>query len=79
MYVLFIDLLILIILMEKKNNAEFKQFLHVIMIQSNFRYHFATAVKCSDYKIPPFFHKPAKTYHFHGHGFHTPVDWKIGY
>ena len=81
MYVLFIDLLILVIWVEKKNNGKHKQFLHVIMIQSNFKYLFATSVKCSEYKISPFpfFHKLAKTYPFHGHGFHTPVEWKIGY
>ena len=49
------------------------------MIQSNFKYHFATSVKCSDYKTSPFVHKLAKTYPFHGRGFHTHVEWKIEY
>ena len=49
------------------------------MIQSNFKYIFATSVKGSDYKISPFVHKLAKTYLFRDHGFHTPVEWKIGY
>ena len=49
------------------------------MIQSYFKYLFTTSVKCSDYKTSPFVHKLAKTYPFHGHGFHTPVEWKIGY
>ena len=63
--------------MEKKNNGKHKQFLHVIMLQSKFKYLFAT--KCLDYKISPFFNKLAETYSFHGHGFHTPVGWKMGY
>ena len=49
------------------------------MIQSHFKYLFATSVKCSDYKTSPFVHKLAKTYLFRGHGFHTSVEWKIGY
>ena len=49
------------------------------MIQSNFSYLFATSVKYSDYKTSPFVHKLAQTYSFGGHGFHTPVEWKIGY
>ena len=49
------------------------------MIQNNFKYLFAVSVKCSDYKTSPFVHKLAKTYPFHGRGFHTPVEWKIGY
>ena len=47
--------------MEKKNNGKYKQFLRVIMIQINFKYLFATSVKCSDHKISPFVHKLAKT------------------
>ena len=31
------------------------------------------------HKISPFIHKMAKTYPFRGRGFHTPVEWKIGY
>ena len=50
-----------------------------VMIQSNFEYLFATSVKCSDYQILLFVHRLAKTYSFHGLGFHTPVEWKIGY
>ena len=65
--------------MKKKNSGKHKQFLHVIMIQSNLKYRFATSVKCSDYKTSPFVHKLAKTYPFRGRGFHTPVEWKIGY
>ena len=65
--------------MKKKNNGKHKQFLHVIMIQSNSKYLFATSVKCSDYKTSPFYHKLAETYPFRGRGFHTPVEWKIGY
>ena len=49
------------------------------MIQSYFKYLFTTSVKCSDYKTSPFVHKLAKTYPFRGRGFHTPVEWKIGY
>ena len=49
------------------------------MIQSNFLYLFATSVKCSDHKISPFILKMAKIYPFRGRGFHTPVEWKIGY
>ena len=48
------------------------------MIQSNFKYLFATSVKCSDDKTSPFVHKLAETYLFRDRGFHTPVDWKIG-
>ena len=47
---------------KKKTNGKYKQFLHVIMIQSNFKYLFPTSVKCSDYKILPFVHKMAKIY-----------------
>ena len=66
--------------MKNKNNGKHKQFLHVIMIQSSFKYLFVTSVKCSDYKLSPFFFlKLAKTYPFHGLGFHTPVASKIGY
>ena len=46
------------------------------MIQYDFKYLFATSVKCSDHKISPFIHK---VYLFRGCGFHTPVEWKIGY
>ena len=49
------------------------------MTQNNSKYIFATSVKCSDYKTPPFVHKVAKTYPFRGRGFHTPVEWKIEY
>ena len=49
------------------------------MIQSYSKYLFTTSVKCSDYKTSPFVHKLAKTYPFRGRGFHTPVEWKIGY
>ena len=49
------------------------------MVQSCFKYLFATSVKYSDFKISPFVHKMAKMYPFHGRGFHTPVEWKIGY
>ena len=49
------------------------------MIQSNFTYLFVTSVKVSEYNTPPFVHKLAKTYPFRGRGFHTPVEWKIGY
>ena len=31
------------------------------------------------HKISPFIHKMAKIYPFRGRGFHTPVEWKIGY
>ena len=64
---------------EKEEYRETQTVLHVIMIQSNFKYHFATSVKCSDYKTSPFVHKLTKTYPFHGRGFHTHVEWKIGY
>ena len=63
----------------KKNNWKYKQFLHIIMIQSNFKYLFATSIKCSDHKISPFILKMVKIYPFRGRGFHTPVEWKIGY
>ena len=49
------------------------------MIQSCFKYFFATSDKYSDFKIAPFVHKMAKIYPFRGRGFHTPVEWKIGY
>ena len=64
--------------MKKKNNGKQKKFLHVIMIQSNFKYLFSNSVKCSDCKISPFLHKLAKTYSYCGPGFHTPCEWKIG-
>ena len=64
---------------KRRNNGKHKQFLHVIMNQSNFKYLFATSVKCSDYKTLPFFHKLAKTYSFCGRCFHTTVEWQIGY
>ena len=31
------------------------------------------------HKISTFIHKMAKIYPFRGRGFHTPVEWKIGY
>ena len=62
--------------MKKKNDGKYKQFLHVIMIQNNFKYVFATSVKYSDLKISPFIHK---IYPFRGRGFHTPLEWKIGF
>ena len=65
--------------MKKKNDGKYKQFLHVIMIQNNFKYVFATSVKYSDLKISPFIHKMAKIYLFRGRGFHTPLEWKIGF
>ena len=65
--------------MKKKNDWKYKQFLHVIMIQNNFKYVFATSVKYSDLKISPFIHKMAKIYPFLGRGFHTPLEWKIGF
>ena len=65
--------------MKKKNNGKYKQFLHIVMIQNNFKYLFATSVNCSDHKISPFIHKMDKIYPFRGRGFHTPVEWKIGY
>ena len=49
------------------------------MIQSYFKHLFATSVNNSDFKILPFVHKMAKIYLFCGRGFHTPVEWKIGY
>ena len=36
-------------------------------------------MKCSGYKKSQFVHKLAKTYYFRGRGFHTSVEWKIGY
>ena len=65
--------------MKKKNNGQYKQFLHIIMIQNNFKYLFATSVKCSDLKISPFIHKMTKIDPFRGRGFHTSVKWKIGF
>ena len=50
-----------------------------MIIQSNFKYIFATSVKRSDYTRSPFVHKLAKTYPFRRRGFHTPVEWKIVY
>ena len=47
--------------MKKKNNGKYKQFLHIIMIQNNFKYLFAT-VKCSDHEISPFINEMAKIY-----------------
>ena len=64
--------------MKKKNNGKHKQFLHVIMVQCNFKYLFTNSVKCS-VKYRLFLHKLAKTYPFRGRGFHTPLEWKIGY
>ena len=49
------------------------------MIQNNFKYVFVTSVKYSDLKISPFIHKMAKIYPFRGRGFHTPLEWKIGF
>ena len=63
----------------KKNYGKHKRFLHVIMIQSCFKSLFATSVKYSDFKVSPFVHKMAKIYPFRGRGFHTPIEWKIGY
>ena len=53
--------------------------MHVMPIQSNFKCLFANSVKCSDYAISPFLYKLAKTYPFRGRGFHSPVEWKMGY
>ena len=47
------------------------------MIQIYFKYLFTTSLK--DFKTSAFVHKLAKTYPFRGHGFHTPVEWTIGY
>ena len=49
------------------------------MIQNYFEYLFANSDQYSDYKISPFVHKMAKIYILRGRGFHTPVEWKIGY
>ena len=49
------------------------------MIQSYFEYLFANSDQYSDYKISPFVHEMAKIYILCGRGFHTPVEWKIGY
>ena len=49
------------------------------MIQSYFEYLFANSDQYSDYKISPFVHEMAKIYILRGRGFHTPVEWKIGY
>ena len=49
------------------------------MIQKCFKYLFVTSVKYSDFKILPFVHKITKIYPFRSRGFHTPVEWKIGY
>ena len=57
----------------------YKQFLHVIRIEIYFKYLFTTSVKSSDFKTSPFVHKLVKTYPFRGRGFHTPVEWQIGY
>ena len=65
--------------MKKKNNWKHKQFLHVIVIQSIFKYLFPTSVKCPDYKTLLLVHKLAKSYPFRGRGFHTPFEWKIKY
>ena len=65
--------------MKKKNNWKLKQFLDIIMIQNGLKFLFAASVKCSEHKITPFIHKVAKIYPFRGRGFHTPVEWKIGY
>ena len=62
-----------------KATAKHKQFLHVKAIQSKFKYLFVTSVKCSDYKTLQFVHKLTKIYPFRGRGFHTPVEWEIGY
>ena len=43
------------------------------------KYHFAISVKYSDYKTSQFVHKLAKTYPLRGRGFHTPLEWKIGF
>ena len=69
----------LVIWRKKKKSGIYKQFLHVIITHSNFKYLFATSVKCSDYKLSPFVYKLAKTYPFRDRGFHTPVEWKIEY
>ena len=50
------------------------------MIQNNLKkYLSAISVKCSDYKTSQFVHKLGKSYPFLGRGFHTLVEWKIGY
>ena len=54
-------------------------FCMLLWFKSNFKYLFATSVKCSDYTISPLVHKLAKTYPFRDRGFHTFVEWKIGY
>ena len=46
----------------KRRIVKYKQFLHVIMIQSNQKYLFAISVKCWNYKTSQFVHKLAKTY-----------------
>ena len=61
------------------NSGNYKEILHIIMIQSNFKNLLATSVECFYHKISPFIHKMAKIYPFRGSGFHTPVEWKIGY
>ena len=49
------------------------------MIKCYFKYLFANYVKCSGHKILSFLSKLAKTCPFRARGFHTPVEWKIGY
>ena len=56
-----------------------KQFLHVIMIQSNFKYFLQPLSNAQIIKYRHFVHKLTKTYPFCVRGFHTPVEWKIDY
>ena len=49
------------------------------MIQSYFKYLFATSANVQIIKYRHFFHKLAKAYPFRGRGFHTPVEWTVGY
>ena len=61
--------------MKKKNNGKYKQFLHIIMIQSNFQYLLQPLI----IQYRHLFTKMAKIYPFRGRGFHTPVELKIGH
>ena len=60
-----------------KKNGKHQQFLQIIKILSDFKYLFATSVKCSDYNIWPFFHKLAETNPFAAVAFIPLLNGKL--
>ena len=60
MSVYFQSLFICVIWLKKKKNGIYKEFLHVVMSQSNRKYLFSTFSRCAEYQNLPLLHRMAK-------------------